>query len=134
MQLRWLDAKEVHELIDIPHVIEAVEGAFLAFGHGEAHMPSKVYLNVPKGDFRAMPDVKGGARVLLADANPEACERLAGKFPGVNRSTVSLEEAAAADIVTTLTPARAPFVQKEWIRPGAHINAMGADAPGKQEL
>ncbi|WP_437804333.1 hypothetical protein [Sorangium sp. So ce693] len=32
------------------------------------------------------------------------------------------------------TPASAPVVQSAWVRPGAHINAMGADAPGKQEL
>jgi alanine dehydrogenase len=47
---------------------------------------------------------------------------------------VSLSEAAGADIVCTATPSRTPFVQARWIRPGAHINAMGADAPGKREL
>jgi alanine dehydrogenase len=25
-------------------------------------------------------------------------------------------------------------VKREWIRPGTHINAIGADAPGKEEL
>jgi ornithine cyclodeaminase/alanine dehydrogenase len=25
-------------------------------------------------------------------------------------------------------------LQAQWIRPGAHINAIGADAPGKREL
>ena len=34
----------------------------------------------------------------------------------------------------TATPSRTPFLQAQWIRPGAHINAMGADAPGKREL
>ena len=29
---------------------------------------------------------------------------------------------------------RVPFVKKEWIVPGAHINAVGADAEGKEEL
>lgn len=42
--------------------------------------------------------------------------------------------ACGADIVVTTTPARAPVVKAEWIRPGTHINAIGADAPGKQEL
>lgn len=27
-----------------------------------------------------------------------------------------------------------PIVRAAWIKPGAHINAMGADAPNKQEL
>ena len=47
---------------------------------------------------------------------------------------VTVEEAAGADIVCTQTPSRTPVVARAFIRPGAHINAMGADAPGKQEL
>lgn len=39
-----------------------------------------------------------------------------------------------ADIIVTTTPVRSPIVQRDWIKPGAHINAIGADAQGKQEL
>jgi len=39
-----------------------------------------------------------------------------------------------ADIVVTTTPARKPIVESEWIRDGTHINAIGADAKGKEEL
>ena len=39
-----------------------------------------------------------------------------------------------SDVVATTTPAREPFVRAEWIHPGLHITAMGADAEGKQEL
>lgn len=39
-----------------------------------------------------------------------------------------------ADILITATPSRKPLVQAAWVRPGTHINAIGADAPGKQEL
>lgn len=46
----------------------------------------------------------------------------------------SPQEACAADIVVTTTPVHQPIVKSEWIRPGTHINAIGADAPGKQEL
>lgn len=38
------------------------------------------------------------------------------------------------DIVATTTPSRKPLVEKEWIAQGTHINAIGADAPGKEEL
>ena len=34
----------------------------------------------------------------------------------------------------TTTPSRQPVVLSPWIKPGTHINAIGADAPGKQEL
>jgi len=42
--------------------------------------------------------------------------------------------AAEADIVVTTTPSRKPIIKKEHIRSGTHINAIGADAKGKQEL
>lgn len=38
------------------------------------------------------------------------------------------------DILMTLTPSRKPLVKREWLSPGTHIGAIGADAPGKQEL
>lgn len=48
---------------------------------------------------------------------------------------VDVEAAARqADILVTATPSRAPLVSAEWIRPGTHISAMGADDVGKQEL
>lgn len=47
----------------------------------------------------------------------------------------SVEKAVAeADIVTTTTPVRSPLIKARYIRKGTHINAIGADAPGKQEL
>lgn len=38
------------------------------------------------------------------------------------------------DIVVTTTPSRSPLVRLEWLKQGVHINAIGADAKGKQEL
>jgi alanine dehydrogenase len=42
--------------------------------------------------------------------------------------------ASGADILITVTPSRQALVEKSWVRPGTHINAMGADTKGKQEL
>ena len=39
-----------------------------------------------------------------------------------------------ADVIVTTTPSRRPIVMSEWISEGVHLNCMGADAPGKQEL
>jgi len=50
------------------------------------------------------------------------------------RTTTGAKEACDCDILVTATPARAPVVMKEWVKPGTHINAIGADAKGKQEL
>jgi alanine dehydrogenase len=54
---------------------------------------------------------------------------------GINiRPAETIQEAAEADIVVTTTPSRKPVVKKQHIKPGTHINAIGADAKGKQEL
>jgi alanine dehydrogenase len=44
------------------------------------------------------------------------------------------ETTLASDILVTVTPSDAPLVRRDWVRAGAHINAIGADAQGKQEL
>ncbi len=53
------------------------------------------------------------------------------KFAMVQEVRGAVED---CDIVTTLTPSRHPIVMESWVKNGTHINAMGADAPGKQEL
>jgi len=72
--------------------------------------------------------------VRLYDMRAEAMEAFINHFPQFNVKKASAEEAAASDIVCTLTPATSPVLKASWVRPGTHINAVGADAPGKQEL
>lgn len=42
--------------------------------------------------------------------------------------------ARESQVVVTATPARAPVLRAEWLHPGMHVTAMGADQPGKNEL
>lgn len=46
----------------------------------------------------------------------------------------SKEKTCECDILITTTPSREPVVKNDWIKEGTHINAIGADAPGKEEL
>lgn len=39
-----------------------------------------------------------------------------------------------SDVIVTTTPSRKPIVKLKWLKKGAHINAIGADAKGKQEI
>ena len=49
--------------------------------------------------------------------------------------TTSAEEAVTgADVIVTGTHAREPLVQDAWVKPGAHLAALGADLAGEQEL
>jgi len=42
--------------------------------------------------------------------------------------------ARAARLIVTTTPARLPLLEIDDLAPGTHVSAVGADAPGKQEL
>jgi ornithine cyclodeaminase len=54
---------------------------------------------------------------------------------GLRATAAGLEEAVrAADIVVTATTSTEPLVMADWVSPGTHVSAMGADAAGKQEL
>jgi ornithine cyclodeaminase/alanine dehydrogenase-like protein (mu-crystallin family) len=47
----------------------------------------------------------------------------------------SAEEAVrGADIIVTATSSREPVLRREWIRPGAHINAVGSSIAAAREL
>ncbi len=52
----------------------------------------------------------------------------------VSYSTSREEVVRGSDIVVTVTPSKKALVESEWIEKGMHINAIGADGPGKQEL
>ena len=219
-----LDKKTVQSMLNMSEAIASVEKAFQDWTEGKGTMPSKSYLVLEQGDFRAMPAALPGAAgvkwvnvhpnnptlglptvmavliyndpetgyplavmdatditafrtgaagaiaskymarpdshtigligagrqaytqvmahaelfdlqmVKIFDVVPAAAERLAKSLPKFKTQISRIEEAAASDIVCTVTPARAPVLKKAHVRPGTHINAIGADAEGKEEL
>jgi ornithine cyclodeaminase len=47
----------------------------------------------------------------------------------------SAEEAVrAADVVVTATSSPEPIVRRDWLAPGAHVNAVGSSIPTAREL
>jgi ornithine cyclodeaminase len=53
---------------------------------------------------------------------------------GVTAATDLERAVSAADIIVTATSSRAPLIEADWVQPGTHITALGADTVGKQEL
>ncbi len=219
-----LNKNEILNLMKMKDVIAVVENAFRDWTNGQADMPSKSYISVKAGDFRAMPAALPGAagmkwvnvhpgnrdkglpsvmaliiyndtatgyplaimdgtditayrtgataaiaakylakknsavlgiigagrqaetqilahaelynfkEIRAYDIFPAAIERLRSRLPGFNIVSMPIEKVMEADIVCTLTTAHSPVVKKEWLKSGTHINAIGADAEGKEEL
>lgn len=75
--------------------------------------------------------IYGGLRAVMADVDPAAAERFAKEVGGFS---ASMDQAGSCDIICTTTPSRAPVLFRSYVGISTHINAMGADAPGKQEL
>ena len=72
-----------------------------------------------------------GFRAVMADVSAEAAEKFAKEAGGF---AASVDQAGSCDIICTSTPSRAPVLHRSYVGISTHINAMGADAPGKQEL
>lgn len=70
-----------------------------------------------------------------AERTDSGIRQMRAEFPSLSISrTQSVSEAASAQILSTTTPSRSPVVDLRFLAPGVHINAVGADGPGKQEL
>jgi alanine dehydrogenase len=64
------------------------------------------------------------------DPDPEAAGQLAGEL---GWDAGAREDALACDVVTCVTPGHEPVVFRGDLRPGLHLNMLGADGPGKAE-
>jgi len=64
------------------------------------------------------------------DPNPEAAGALAGEL---GWEAGAHEDALECDVVTCVTPGSEPVVRAADLRPGVHLNLLGADGPGKAE-
>lgn len=79
-------------------------------------------------------------RYVTSDGRQEASfeAQFAGRcdiaLAGGARTAAADAAVAAADVVITATPGHSMLFNADAVRPGTHINAVGADTPGKREL
>ena len=76
--------------------------------------------------------------VSLYDKSEEAITKFSNQLPkdiNVFKYSENIKEAVrGADIITTLTPSKTPYLDVLDVKRNCHINAVGADAKGKREL
>lgn len=85
--------------------------------------------------LRAIPLVREikEARVFSPRSARAFVERVNVPFDLV--AAASAEEAIrGADVIVTVTTSKEPVLRREWISPGAHINAAGASSKDAQEI
>jgi ornithine cyclodeaminase/alanine dehydrogenase-like protein (mu-crystallin family) len=73
-----------------------------------------------------------GREVMIWDLDSERARAAAEELGAT--VAADREEALAADIVATVTPAYEPLISESFLRPGQHVSLMGADGPGKCEI
>tara|TARA_Y100000034_G_scaffold103692_1_gene129578 strand:- start:47393 stop:48313 length:921 start_codon:yes stop_codon:yes gene_type:complete len=83
--------------------------------------------------MEAILEVQDVQNFSFFDIKAENAHMLAEYYGGEAANSVQ-DCVEGADIVTTLTPSKEPVVKGKWLKPGVHINAMGADAEGKREF
>ncbi len=83
----------------------------------------------PVRELRVCARTRAGAQAF--------CDELAGWVPAHVRLSIEATAAAAvaqADIVCTATPSIEPLIDGDWLKPGVHVNCMGAHTPLSREL
>ena len=92
-----------------------------------------------RSHLEAMPCVRSIARARIASSRFENARQFASEmqtrfaFP---IEAVETAEAAvrSADLIVTATTSREPVIRREWLSPGAHINAIGTYSPAAREI
>jgi ornithine cyclodeaminase/alanine dehydrogenase-like protein (mu-crystallin family) len=88
--------------------------------------------------IEAMLAVRPVRRIRIAGRSPERARACAAEMRRVNLEIEvvgTVEEALqGADLVVTATSAREPVVRREWLAPGAHVNAVGSSVAYTREL
>ncbi|MEU6603165.1 ornithine cyclodeaminase family protein [Streptomyces flaveolus] len=74
--------------------------------------------------------------VLVHGRSQDKTRSMCEKFTALGHRArpASADEAAAADMVITTTPATAPVLEAGHVREGAHVTGIGTDMPLKNEL
>ncbi|HUA50064.1 MAG TPA: ornithine cyclodeaminase family protein [Solirubrobacteraceae bacterium] len=85
-----------------------------------------------RAHLKALARVRAFDEVRVYAPSPEHARAVAD---GAATVASSAEEAVrGADVVVLATSSREPVISRDWLAPGAHVNAVGASMPSAREL
>jgi ornithine cyclodeaminase/alanine dehydrogenase-like protein (mu-crystallin family) len=89
--------------------------------------------------LQAIAQVRKLTEVRAFSRSAQKREKFAGEMTEALKIPVSAVESAEAavrdaDIVVTSTTSTNPVIEGAWLKPGVHVNAIGANFPQKREL
>jgi ornithine cyclodeaminase/alanine dehydrogenase-like protein (mu-crystallin family) len=92
-----------------------------------------------RAHIRAVDQARPLDEIRVASRDPDSGRRLARALDGQTRAPVRVCESAraavdGADIIVTATSSAEPVIDRVWLAPGTHINAVGACLPHLREL
>jgi ornithine cyclodeaminase len=82
----------------------------------------------------ALSTVRAFDRIRVASRTIEHGRTLAAEFPNAEAVESAEEAVRGADVVVTATNSPTPVLERDWLEPGVHINAVGACFPHTREL
>ena len=85
-----------------------------------------------KSHLEALAHVRKFDDVRVWSQTPAHARRFAEEYGA--RATDAESAVRGADVVVTATTARQPVLKGAWLKPGAHVNALGAPRPSWREL
>jgi ornithine cyclodeaminase/alanine dehydrogenase-like protein (mu-crystallin family) len=88
-----------------------------------------------RSHLEALPHVRTFEKVRIWSRTPEHAQAVAAETKLPVEVAESAETAVTgADVVVTTTSSREPVVERSWLAPGAHVNAVGSSIPTAREL
>jgi ornithine cyclodeaminase/alanine dehydrogenase-like protein (mu-crystallin family) len=92
-----------------------------------------------RAHLRALAGVRAFERVWVHAPTTAHAEEVAAGASAAGLGSVTVAASARdalrdADVVVTVTSAREPVLRHEWLKPGAHLNAVGASSPQNREI
>ena len=73
------------------------------------------------------------ARFMVWNRTPAGAEAMATSYPDTIVATDLETAVRSADIVTSATMSREPLIRGDWLRPGQHLDLIGAYRPDMRE-